>query len=480
MRTLNNVNMFRKASLLVTIITFAYVSVNAQCATWIGSSDQNDAENAHSIYRAAMKTNDFEISFENWEKAYNIAPAADGNRDFHFTDGIKLYKQLLKKETDAEKKKEYIAAIIRLYDEASACYEAKGIKLKCDGQETCYTDKLGYLAGRKGFDMYYELNSAYGPNIVELEKSIELGGNNTEYIVFEPLANMVIYNFQKGKADAERARAVHKTLNDIADHNVANNERYGNYYQTTIDRVNSAYRQIEREIFDCDYFINQLQPKYDADPDNIEIVKDVYNELKRRGCEDSVPIMAEMKVKYEVWAEKVNAEKQAEFEANNPAMMANKKYKEGDFQGALDKYDEAIAGETDPEKLSSYYFSKASILFRKMDKYNEARSTARKAAEMKEGWGRPYMLIGDMYGSTARSCGDSWNQRLAILAAMEKYSYAKSIDPEVADDANDRLGKYRASMPAQDEGFMRGVKEGTKESLSGCWIGESVTVRYRK
>ncbi len=470
--------MFRKASLLLTLMAFSYAAIQAQCKTWVGSPQANDAENAHSIYRAALKTNDFEIAFENWQKAYDIAPAADGKRDFHYTDGIKLYKQLYKDATDAEQKKEFAAKILGLYDEAIACYGEKGIELKCNDGEDCYKQKLAYLNGRKGYDMYYELNQNYGPNIEVLEKSIEIGGNNVEYIVLEPLANMIVYNYEKDLVDAEKARAVHKTLNDIANYNIENNEKYGTYYKASVDRVNAAYRKIEKDIFDCDYFINKLKPVYDENPDDIEKVKDIYNELKRRGCDDSVPIMAEMKEKYEVWAAKVNAEKQAEFEANNPGLMANKMYKEGNFEGALAKYDEAIAGEEDMEKVANYYFSKASIQFRKLKKYADARASARKAAEAKSGWGKPYMLIGDMYGSTARNCGDSWNQRLAILAATEKYAYAKSIDPEVADEASDRLGKYRASMPAQEEGFMRKVKAGQKVKV-GCWIGETVTIRYK-
>lgn len=470
--------MLRKASLLLTIFTFTFGAMNAQCKTWIGSSQANDAEDAHSIYRAALKTNDFEIAFENWKKAYAIAPAADGKRDFHYTDGIKIYKQLYKSATNAEEKKAHATRILELYDEATACYEAKGIELNCNAGEDCYKAKLSYLQGRKGYDMYYELNQAYGPNIETLEKSIEIGGNDIEYIVMEPLANMIVYNFQNGKADADKARAVHKLLNEIGEYNVENNEKYGTYYQASLDRVNAEYRKIEKDIFDCNFFIKKLRPAYDESPDDIDLLQDIYNELKRRGCDDSVPLMAEMKVKYEAWAAEVNAEKQAEFEANNPGMMANKLYKEGDFQGALDKYDEAITNEADPEKQASYHFSKASIQFRKLKQYGVARASARKAASLKSGWGRPYMLIGDMYGSTARNCGDSWNQRLAILAAMEKYSYAKSLDPEVAEEASDRLSKYRASMPAQEEGFMRKVKAGHKIPV-GCWIGETVTVRYK-
>lgn len=52
--------------------------LNAQCNTWINSPTQNEAENAHSIYRQAMKVNDFNIAFEHWNIAYKLAPAADG------------------------------------------------------------------------------------------------------------------------------------------------------------------------------------------------------------------------------------------------------------------------------------------------------------------------------------------------------------------------------------------------------------------
>ena len=136
----------------------------------------------------------------------------------------------------------------------------------------------------------------------------------------------------------------------------------------------------------------------------------------------------EVEGKYKAWATAENAAKQAEFEANNPSIMAKKLYDEGDFDGAIEKYDEAITNEVDAEKKAGYLFSKASILFRKQKKYAAARSAAREAAKLKPNWGRPFMLIGDMYGSSARGCGDSWNQRLAILAAMDKYRYAKSID----------------------------------------------------
>ena len=453
------------------------INLSAQCGTWEGSAQKGEAEDAHTIYRQALKTKDYTMAFENWEKAYAIAPAADGKRDFHYTDGIKLYLNKWKEETDAAKKKEYVDMILKLQEEAINCLKTGGITLSCEGQSDCYTKRMGYLQGRLAYDMYYTLNTKYSQTLKQLEGSVRNSGNDAEYIVFAPYANIAVYNFEKELMTKEEVRNIYEELNEIADFNIDKGDNLSPSYQQAKESMNSTFSKIERDIFDCDFFKAKLRPDYDADPDNVDVIKQTLAILKGQGCTPGDPFYDELDTKWKKYASAENAKIQAEYNQNNPNVMAKKLYDQGDFKGAAAKYQEAADGEADPSKKAGYLFSLASIEFRKLKKYGQARTTAREAAKLRPGWGRPYMLIGDMYGSTARGCGDSWNQRLAILAAMDKYSYAKSIDPEQAEDANSRLGKYRASMPAQDEGFMRGVKAGQSVKV-GCWIGESVKVRF--
>ena len=467
-------NLFSLLTGLLIIFGFQYG--NSQCTTWQDSPRMEDARNAHSIYRQALKVNDFALAFDNWKIAYDIAPAADGKRDYHFIDGAAIYKQKFENETDADKKKEYAQRSIELYDEAIACYAANSIAITCNTDD-CIDKKIAYLEGRKAYDMFYTFRSPYGDIRTALEEAIVRGNKATEYIIMVPYAEVVVHQFTNDLMDKIQARAVHKKLNEIADFNIENNAQFAAYYDQAKAAMNSSFSKIERQIFDCDYFVDKLKPDYEADPDNPEVLKRVLAILKGQGCEPGVPFYDELDAKWKIYAEEENARIQAEFEANNPAVMAKKLYDEGDYTGAESKYYEAIEKEEDAERKAGYLFSLSSIQFRKMNKYSQARRTALDAAELKPGWGRPYMLIADMYASTARSCGDSWNQRLAILAAMDKYSYAKSIDPSVTDDANERIGKYRRSMPNQDDGFMRGIKAGQSVKV-GCWIGETVRVRY--
>ena len=110
-------------ALLTLLITSITISLSAQCETWVGTPQQDDLEGQHSVYRGYIKTKNLAAAFEPWKTVYEAAPAADGKRDFHYMDGIKLYKDFLAKETDEAKKKEHIATILRLYDEVIVCYQ---------------------------------------------------------------------------------------------------------------------------------------------------------------------------------------------------------------------------------------------------------------------------------------------------------------------------------------------------------------------
>lgn len=463
--------------LLGLVALFITAQSQAQCETWVGKPNEQEITEWHSIYRSAIKSNDFVFAETEWRKAYKAAPAADGKRDSHYIDGVTILKNKLENEKDESKKQAIKAEIVKLYDEAIACYKSRSIALKCDSDE-CYNRKIGMLEGRKGYDMYYFLNSLYSENLTALTDAIDFSGDDVEYVVFAPLANIAVYQYQKELMDKETARTLYENMNDLLDMKIDQNGEFTQYFIDSKQIVKSAYAKIERDIFDCDYFVNKLRPDYEADSENPQTIKTTLAILKSQGCEPGNVFFDEIAEKWKKYAQEQNAQIQAEFEANNPSILAKKLYDDGKFSEAVAKYQEAIEAEQNPEKKAGYYFSMASIQFRKLSQYTTARTSAYKAAELRQNWGRPYMLIGDMYAKGSRGCGDDWNQRLAVLAAMEKYRYAKNVDSSVEDEANEKVALYSKSKPTQDMGFMRGKSSGDRVTV-GCWIGESVTLSYQ-
>lgn len=452
----------------VAIFSLFSVALSAQCGTFDESPKGEDGLVAHQLYRDAVKAKDLAGAYENWEIAYSVAPAANGKNYLHYADGRTILTDKFGKSTDEAEKQKLVDRILKLYDEQVTCYGE-------NGQEA-------FLLGRKAYDVfyYYQKYVAEPDDMLQglLEKTVKLAGNDIEDIILVPYATVVVNQFAAEKMDKAAARGVYDQLNAITDHNIANNAASGARFKQAKESMNGVFAKIERNIFDCAYFVKKLEPAYRQDAENIQVIENTIRELKRQGCEASEPLLAELEGKYAAWAQKENANRIAEFEANNPASIAKKLYDQGDNAGAIAKYQEAADAETNPEKKAGYMFSIASIQGRKMKKYSKARSTALAAAKMRPNWGRPYMLIGDLYASSARSCGSDWNQRLAVLAAIDKYSYARSIDPSVASEAGNKIGKYAASKPEKKDGFMQGIKAGDTAKV-GCWIGETVRVSFK-
>ncbi|HLT95086.1 MAG TPA: hypothetical protein VKZ56_11020 [Membranihabitans sp.] len=448
----------------------------AECKTWNDSPQKDEGENQHSIYRPLIRNQNYERAFPHWEKAFSIAPAADGKRDYHYEDGIMIYKHFLENATDDAKKEEYKKKIIDLYKGMISCYENRVITVR-DCDELCYKAVIGKKYGRMAYDMFYLLNAPYSETLAAIEKAVEFGGPGTEYIVLEPWAYIVTYEFQQGNKTADEVREVHDKIIEIADYNIETDMELGSNYDIVKRRSQAVFKPIEKEIFDCEYFKESLEPIYAEDPNNFDVLKYVYNTLRQQGCDDNDPFLTKIKAEYEALAAEYNEERMKEFEANNPAYAAKKRYDEGMFEEAVVKYKEAIEKESDNEKKAQYYFAMASIQFRKLENYAEARESARQASTLDPDWGRPYMLIGDMYATTSRNCGDAWNQRLAVLAAIDKYAKASSVDSNFNQEASSRIARYSASRPEKGDAFMRGFTDGSTVKV-GCWIGETVTLNF--
>ena len=455
---------------------FVTINANSQCENWNNAANKEALEEAHVLYQQELEAGRYEQAYEYWNKVFPVAPAADGKRISQYLEGAKIHGELFKASADQEQKKAYKETAYAIYDQLVECYKNGGMATE---GEADMNKKIGFVYGRKAFDMFYTYNELYSKTLQAIEQAIEYGGNDNEYIIFAPAASIVAYNIKKGKMEKTKAVELYKSLNAIADHNINKNDFLSENYAQARDNMNGTFATVEDEIFDCDYFKDKLKPEYEKDPQNYEQIKYIIVTLKQKGCPETDPFLMELEAIWAEYAAEYNAKQLAEFQANNPAVVAKELYDKGEFKGAIEKYDEAIEQEEDAEKKASYLFSKASIQFRKLKQYSTARATAREAAAMRPGWGRPYMLIGDMYGSSARNCGDSWNQRLAILAAIDKYKEAKRVDPSAADEANERIAKYNRSKPKLEDGFQRGIKEGATAKV-GCWIGETVRVSFSK
>ena len=460
---------------LLIVISFFSTDLISQCETWNGNPNVDELTDAHTVYRGLVKSEDYAGAEEYWKQVYEAAPAADGKRDFHFTDGAKIYVNKFKTASDDAQKKEFASRVEEFYNEAIACYDAGSLTSKRGKEQAIST-----LYSKMGYDMYYSLRSPYSKVMEAYEKSLEFGGAETSYAIVTPLSSVAVYQFQKGLIDKAKALKVYQDLERLCLDKEGH--KYEAYYKQAFGAMKGEYKKVESEVFDCEYFVQDFTKRFGDDPNALEYeqLKSIIVTLKRQGCTAGVAYLDKFESTFKAQTSAINAQKQAEYEANNPGILANKLYKAGDFDGAMDKYREAIKGESDARQKANYHLSLAVILFRKKNEFSLARREARKAAELRPEWGQPYGLVGDMYSTSARNCGDSWNQSLAVLAAIEKWQTALrlELDPQVKEATKKKIVTYQKSKPAREDGFMQGVKPGDKQTV-GCWVKETVTVSYK-
>ena len=134
--------------------------------------------------------------------------------------------------------------------------------------------------------------------------------------------------------------------------------------------------------------------------------------------------------------------------------------------------------QSDNIEKANYYLELGDIT-RRLGNYSQARTYALNSIELNPENGYPYLLIGNIYAASSKSCSeDKFEQKAVYWAAVDKFAKAKSIDPELAVDANKFIEAYRPHFPDTETIFFYGLKVGDTYTVE-CWINEKTTVRSR-
>jgi len=166
--------------------------------------------------------------------------------------------------------------------------------------------------------------------------------------------------------------------------------------------------------------------------------------------------------------------------------LAKTYQKDGKYRQAIDSYEESL--KLNPAIKENYL--NIAACYRQLENYSAARSTARKAASREKDWGQPYMEIAETYKAAVEHCikttkGGDWakldiDDKLVYKLAQESYRRAKSIEPTLANEANQRINELSTLVPSKEDIFFNKgrIQNGRMPIAGQCytWIGEDVPV----
>ncbi len=411
-----------------------------KCDQKWGSDSVKTIQNI-SVYREFFKQKNYEAAMETWRAVFNDAPCA---RETTHMDGITMFKAMLASEKNKERRSQIIDTIFMIYDVRAANFP----------------ENAGNIVGRKAVDM---LNYTPEPNINVLntfKRSIKLGGNSTEYFVMPYYFKVALKEFSAGKLSKEQVIEIYESMDKIIQHNLAT--------ENNVEKYLEAKQSLDADlagniIKDCDEITALFEAKYKADPANKELRDLLFSLLLSKGCTGKELFVTVAESKYK------------ENPSATLALVLGRKYKDSDLGQSVKYYEAAISRADNDSAKAVYTFELASV-YSANNQFAKARQTALEAARLLPKWGKPYLFIGDLYASSSRQCGSGIESQSVFWAAVDKYQYAKSIDPSIAEDANKKIGQYSGYFPRGEDLFFNNIAKGSSYKV-GCWIGESTTVR---
>lgn len=417
-----------------------------------------------SLFHESVKNKMYADAYGPWWEVYTTCPNA--NKSI-YSDGAKIVEALYQATNDPAEKERLAKLAVEMQDK----------RIRYFGNDAKYPK--AYILGEKGLayvDFYGESKLAEAREC--LRQSVEGMGNKSKVMVLVKLVDVsyALYKQdQNGKAEqfiSDYELASNALGDQAADASNKNAEIAGKQkdYVDNIFAISGAA--------DC----SKLDEIYGAvvkeNLTNLDMLQKIAKLYKRVRCTES-----------EVYFAACEAAHKLQPTQESAAGCASMAAKKGDYEAAIDYYDQAIKlamVEDALEDVADYQYNAAFYCFNNLKKYAEARKYAQASIAtlsglgMNKGQGRCYIIIGMCYAATRLYGNDAKGailNKTVYWAAVDKFYKAKQVDPSVEAQASEFISTYSRYFPTKEERFDLPNEFSGSTYFVGGWIGETTNIR---
>ena len=461
---------------LLSLLLLAALSLNALAQNDEASflkygTDRETCDQNLSIYTEFYKQKNYVDAYKPWAYLFENSPKRTKNIYLH---GPKIIKGVLKTDLEASRKEGLLDTLMMVYDQRNLYYPGKE----------------AFVTGLKGADMYrYTKGSTEGLKASRdiLAEAFDAAGNESTASVlnyyfmattklvqakelkvedlialFSDLSGVIAYKEAKLARDIFEAEQ-NEALSTKEKKQLKRNQKE----RKTLGDVKSNLEKTLAPHATCEKLVQLYSNRFEANKEDLAWMKRAAKLLSKKECTGS-------DIFFDISETLYTAEPSPAAAAN----MGIRALKRQDYTKALEFYGYALDNEVDELNKAQYAFRLAQT-YGAMDKNQRAKTLALKAATYRSGWGDPYILIGDLYAKSSRQCGElqtEFLKRVGYWAAIDKYEYAKGLDPSTTQKADERILKYSKQMPSKTDIFTEGLLDVPTYSIN-CWYTETVKVR---
>ena len=432
------------------------LSASAQTRNW-GCSDEVMQATLESVslyqedvkqWKASKDNRYLEDAYPYWKTIVANCPKQSKNL---YINGPNILKVMIAKAATPEEKEAYINELMAMYDTRIANY----------GEASKYTAmkamELENLLGNEGLQRYYELYS----------QAVKMGGDlEAGYLVkyMEATINYVRAGYAEPTLVVDNYDVASDLLEDELQKNADDSVKAATIrsYIAGVEAAFSPYAS-------CDQLVDIYGKKFEADPENVDLLKKITGIMTRKRCTDQELFFRATENLYRLEPTPTTAMRMG--------MMCLSKEQ---YSKAIEYLNDAVKGVESKDKYTAYLYLGHAYAGQKS--YSAARTAYNNAAAADVTKAEPYMRIAILYGSSTGSAQeDNVNGRSAYWAAVDALNQAKRVDPseENVEACNKLINTYSAHFPKQTDAFMAGLQNGARFTVPG-WIGVSTIVRTRQ
>ncbi|MDR0961397.1 MAG: hypothetical protein LBM62_02390 [Mediterranea sp.] len=423
-----------------------------------GAFAQTEDCNANSsISHEAVRSKNYKDAYEPWKAVFQNCPEL---KFYTYVDGQKILRAFLDEIKDRNS-----ADYQKYFDELIAAHDQK-IKYLPSFAHLKGAQTEGEALGIKAIDYI-----AYAPKIDAnmayewLKKSIDAEKEQSKGAVLHYFLDMSLAKLRNDAEHREQFFQDYLTAADYADGAIVLESDSVKKSQLRLIKDNIEAMFINSGTANCDNLQELFGPKVEAAKTDSTYLKKAIGIMKVMGCTESD---AYFQASYYMYKIRPTADA-----ALGCGYMS---YKKGDNEAAIKYFDEALNLESNPDKKAKIAYNTGAVLL-SMRRYSAAKNSILKALSYRPDYGDAYILLAQDYASSPNWNDDDpvWN-KCTYYVVIDKLQRAKSVDPKVADRANELIATYSRYLPKSENLFMVGVKTGQRITIGG-WINETTTVR---
>ncbi len=402
--------------------------------------DSATAVRKYSLYYQYYKQNNYKMAYPYWRWMFFNAPRQSENI---YIRGVNILEHKFEQAPKAQKD-EYLDTLMMVYDKRIKYFNQKGEVLGRKGKNLVQLDPD---QARRAFDI--------------LKKSLELKGEESKSFVPYYYLQAAVELKKKEKMDKSQLMDAYNKAIKIVNANLE--EGSGGEWQDAKGNIST----LMDPYLSCADLIDKYKSKFEEQKDNLQKLKSFQNQLENKEC-----------TKDPFYLKLTESIFDSEPSADIAVSLARQWKQKNNNDKAIKFYKKAIELEEKDEKATDYALKLASIYKEQKENLLKARDYAKKAINLDDENGKAHIFLGELYITGRDRCGEKFERKAVLWAAVDEFKKAKQVDPSVEEAADKRISSYRQRFPKKQDVFFRNLEEGDPYKVE-CWINEKTTVRHR-